>query len=200
MAQLQSSRDRRAFYRQTFEVKSNGKSVYRHTLLINPEDMSVEEPNRATVTQTMGGAYLSLFGQGLHNVTISGKTGFHARRNAEGIMTDGYEEIKNLRKRIYRDFITAAQAHYEMFWYNWEDEEYYKIMPLNMRIQRNTSGGLLYRYDIQFVCLEALGEQKKPSADNLLSNVDALNQGKQLQIASSSVSETLLTFQNGGVS
>src|SRR4051794_27132574 len=135
MAQLQTSRDKRAFYRHTFEIKDNGKSVYRHTLLINPEDMNVEEPHRATVTQTLGGAYLSLFGQGLHNVSISGKTGFHARKNAEGTLTDGYEEIQNLRKRVYRDFINAKSSQYEMFWYNWEDEEYYKVMPISMRIQ-----------------------------------------------------------------
>jgi hypothetical protein len=195
MAQLQSSRDKRAFYRQTFEIKDNGKSVYRHTLLINPEDMNVEEPHRATVTQTMGGAYLSLFGQGLHNVSLSGKTGYHARRNAEGVMTDGYEEIQNLRKRIYRDFINMPSSQYEMFWYNWEDEEYYKIMPMSMRVQRNTSGGLMYRYDIQFTCLEALGAQTKPDPDNLLSNVRALQSSMALSQTASSISEVLEAFK-----
>lgn len=191
MPQLATSAVSRQFYRQTFEIKKNGITSYRHTLLINPDDMSIDEPNRASVTQTLGGAYMALFGQGLHNVTISGKTGFSARQNAEGVVTDGYEEIKALRQRLYRDFINDGSGQFELFWYNWEDEEYYKVMPISMRIQRSTSLGLLYRYDIQLTTLERLGMQEKPDPDNLLTGVDAIGKGKNIADASSAISEAL---------
>lgn len=194
MAQLGLSASKRRFHRQTFEIKNNGRSVYRHTLLINPEEMDIQEPHRATVTPTLGGAYLSLFGQGLHNVTISGKTGFHARRNTEGVMTDGYQEIKNLRKRIYRDFINGTSSQYEMFWYNWEDEEYYKVIPLDMRIQRSVSSPHMYRYTLQLTTLQELGAQTKPSVQNLLSSVNALGAGQSISTATSRISEVLRMF------
>lgn len=191
MPQLLSSRIKRRFNRHTFEIKNNGRTVYRHTLLVNPEDLSIDEPHRANVTQTQGGAYLALFGQGLHSVTISGKTGFHARMNAEGYLTDGYEEIKNLRRHVFRHFINATDEQYEMFWYNWEDEEYYKVIPLNMRIQRSRSEPVLYRYELPLICLEEVGAGKKPDPNNLLSTVDALAYAKHLSYVSSGLSEAI---------
>lgn len=180
MAQSTASAVKRRFYRQTFEILDNKKSKYRHTLLINPEDMTMEEPNRATVTQTLGGAYLSLFGQGLQTVNISGKTGFAVRRSADGIWTDGYQEIKSLRKNLYRYFINSKSSKMEMRWYNWEDEEYYRIVPLSMRIQRNVSTGPMYRYEIQFICIGALGKQKRKRNENMIRTVDALSYSKSI--------------------
>jgi hypothetical protein len=191
MPQLATSAQARQFYRQTFEVKTNGVTKYRHTLLINPSDISIEEPNRATVTQTLGGAYLSLFGQGLHNVTISGTTGYNARMNTEGVITDGYEEIKNLRKQFYRNFITTYDPYAECLWYDWENEEYYKIMPLSFRVQRSASEPNLYRYEIQFTTLQELGAQTKPDPNNLLSSVQALAKGRVLSQSTSALSEAL---------
>jgi hypothetical protein len=214
MAEMPSSALNRAFYRQTFEIKNNRVSKYRHTLLINPEDMSVEEPHRATVTQTLGGAYLALFGQGLQTVTISGKTGFHARIGSDGTLTDGYTEIKRLRNYIYREIIMNPSDKIEMFWYNWEDDEYYQIMPLSLRIQRSTSLGKLYRYELQFICIKILGGDlsaplggssggiggiAKPSADNLLTGVRALEIGQALIGASSGITELTGTAEAGGV-
>lgn len=195
MPQLATSTQKRRFYRQTFEVKNNGVSKYRHTLLVNPSDMSVDEPHRATVTQTLGGAYLSLFGQGLHTVTISGVTGYNARTNTEGVVTDGYQEIQNLRKKFYRDFITTYAPQYEMFWYDWENEEYYKVIPLSFRVQRSVSEPNLYRYEIQFTTLQQLGVQVNPYANNLLSNVQALVKGKNIATSSSTLAEVLSTLQ-----
>jgi hypothetical protein len=184
------SRDARRFYKQTFEIKDRGKSVYRHTMLVNPEEMGIDEPHRASVTQTLGGAYVALFGRGLHTVSLSGITGYHARKNTDGKLTDGYQEMKNFRNKVYRDFIDAKSPKTEMFWYNWEDEEYYKIIPLSLRISRSKSSPILYRYDIQFVTLEQLGNVKKPTTNNKLLNTNIELHGRKAGLVLSSLQET----------
>src|ERR1035437_1247118 len=49
-----------------------------HTLTVNPEDLTVTEPSRVAVQQTMGGAWVDSFGPGLRTINISGVTGWRA--------------------------------------------------------------------------------------------------------------------------
>lgn len=191
MPQLATSAAKRRLYRQTFEIKVGGVSKYKHTLLLNPSDISVEEPNRASVTQTLGGAYVSIFGQGLHNITLSGTTGYNARMSPDGTMTDGYQEFQALRKLIYRNFITNFEPQAELFWYDWENEEYYKVMPMSFRLQRSVQEPNLYRYEIQMTTLQQLGAQTKPDSNNLLSAVKAFVKAIELGNYSSAISEAL---------
>jgi len=151
---LPSTAKLKKFYHQTFEIKKGTTTVARHTLLVNPSDMSVTEPARAQVTQTLGGAFVQDFGQGLPQVTISGITGYKARYNSEGELRDGFEEFRHFRDQIYRKFISENIPDYSAYWYNWEDEEYYQIQPMSFRLQRSKSEPLLYRYEFQFVCLQ----------------------------------------------
>lgn len=144
-------------YHQTFELRTNGQVAYRHTLLVNPEDMSQSEPARVNVMQTLGGAYVDDFGAGLRQVTISGITGFKARVNKEGSYVDGYEEFTNFRRKIYRNFIETNSPGMELYWYNWEDGEFYQVQPMSFRLQRNARQPLLYRYEFQFTCIRKRG-------------------------------------------
>lgn len=163
MPQLSASKKKRAFYKQTFEVRKKGKTQYMHTLLVNPQDMSIEEPARISAQQTLGGAYVTHFGEGLHIITLSGTTGFGARYNATGSLTDGYTELKNLRDKVYRDFVKSKDTSIEMFWYNWEDEQYYKVVPNSFRLSRNQSEPTLYRYEIRMTAVAKVGAGKKPT-------------------------------------
>jgi hypothetical protein len=148
-------------YHQTFEIKEKGKTTMRHTLLVNPEDMSMEEPSRVNVVQTLGGAYVTDFGQGLPTVTISGITGYKARYSVEGNYVDGFEEFMLFRGSVYRNFLEANSADMELHWYNWEDNEHYQIQPTGFRLSRNARQPLLYRYEFRFVCLRKRGSPHK---------------------------------------
>lgn len=199
MPALPSTNKKRAFYHQTFVIKDKDKEVYRHTLLVNPQDMSITEPPRINAQQTLGGAYVSKFGQGLHQITISGTTGYSARHNVEGTLTDGYEEIKNFRDKVYRFYVTAPSSHVEMFWYNWEDEEYYKVVPTSFRISRNVAEPTLYRYELSMVALEAVGAGKKPSSTpNLLNKLSMPSIALAVAGALSGISEALYMIKKGG--
>lgn len=200
MPQLTASKNKRAFYKQTFEVRLKGKTRYMHTLLVNPQEMSVEEPARANVQQTMGGAYVSNFGQGLHNISLSGTTGYGARYNADGALTDGYTEIQNFRKKVYRDFIRTKETQMEMFWYNWEDGEYYKVFPTSFRLMRNQSEPTLYRYEIRMTALAPVGAGKKPKLNqNALDRLNLERLSNGTATALSAASEALSKMRGGSL-
>ncbi len=156
-------------YHMTFERRIKGVTEKRHTLLINPEDFSQNEPARANVTQTLGGAYVDDFGQGLLQITIAGTTGYKARYSTEGLYVDGYEEFSLFRKNVYRDFVTANDPAMTLHWFNWEDNEHYQIQPVNFRLQRNARQPLLYRYEFQFICIRNHGSIHK-IFDNLMND------------------------------
>lgn len=199
MPALPETSEKRLFYHQTFVMKDKDVEIYRHTLLVNPQDMSVAEPARINPQQTLGGAYVAKFGQGLHQITLGGITGYNARRNAEGIMTDGYEEIKNFRDKVYRYFLTNESSQVEMFWYNWEDEEYYKVVPTSFRIMRNVSQPLLYRYELAMTAIEKIGVNKKPTrASNMGDRLSFAEAVVTMSSSISSIGEAMHSISKGG--
>lgn len=198
MAQLSASERNRRFYRYTFELRNNGKSVYTHTLLLNPSDMSFDEPPRINAVQTLGGAYITNFGRGLAQVTISGVTGFNARMNTAGVVMDGYTEWKALRDQVYRYYVNTMSSQVEMYWYNWEDDEYYKVVPLSFRLMRNKAEAKLYRYELRFICTKRLNSAEYKTANAKEANMKASLQTafNKLDPASpgSALTEIMLSF------
>jgi hypothetical protein len=162
----------KTFYRYTFDIRKEGKgSIMLHTLIINPEDMSQDEPARNGVTQTLGGAYTTDFGSGLPTVSISGTTGYKTRMGAEGVARDGYEEFVKFRQDVYRGFISNPDPTLSLYWYNWEDAEFYEIQPQNFRLQRSKSAALMYRYEMRYTCIRKLDTTRQAvAADYLMTN------------------------------
>lgn len=182
----------RQYYRQTFDMHKGSKSIYRHTLIVNPDDLNQEEPARVQITPTLGGAYVTDFGSGLPTVTITGTTGYSRRTTAEGADTDGREAFLTFRQKIYRHFVATQDPKLSLYWYNWEDDEYYEIQPQSFRLQRNKSEPLLYRYEFRFTCLRRLLKNKpKPKADQVLAKPSTLRMNKHLGSATSAISEML---------
>lgn len=190
---------RKKFYRHTFDMKYAGSSVMLHTLLLNPDDMAQDEPARANVTETLGGAFVTDFGKGIPTVTISGTTGYRQRKTAEGRTFDGFEEFIHFRTRVYRGFIEDNDPKLSLYWYNWEDDEYYEIQPTNFRLQRNKSEPLLYRYEFKFTCLNRLKSRNQPITDYLLNSPPTRELAMEIGTAVSNISEVLniLTGRSG---
>lgn len=184
---------KKQLYRHTFDLRRDDTgSVMIHTLLINPSDMSMEEPSRSTVTQTIGGAYVTDFGRGLPTVTLSGTTGYKRRASAEGGELDGFEEFMKFRQHIYRSFIQANDPNLSLNWYNWEDDEYYEIQPTHFRLQRSKSEPLLYRYELRFTCLRVLRNGRPIKEDFLQKYPQTIAIQQTMDSAISAVSEFIL--------
>lgn len=196
-----STKEQKSFYRFTFDMRYDGiGSVMLHTLLVNPEDFSQEEPARNTITQTLGGAFVTDFGSGLPVVTMSGTTGYKARTTAEGLLVDGYEEFVNFRDKVYRNFIQATDPSLSLYWYNWEDNEYYEIQPQSFRLQRSKSQSLLYRYEIRFTCIRKLTKSRADiTKDYLLANPNTRQMALALSSSISTISEVLTKLTGKGL-
>lgn len=179
------------FYHQTFEIRWGIYSIGFHTLLVNPEDLQIEEPSRSAVTQTLGGAFVTDFGQGLPNVTISGTTGYKTKRNTEGVLLDGYEEFEKFRREIYRQFVERNDPTLYAYWYNWEDNEYYRIQPSSFRMMRNKNEPLLYRYEFRFTCLERIQQGHRKPKDFVNGSPNPLAYQLTLQNSQSRANEAM---------
>jgi hypothetical protein len=186
-------------YRYTFDMRLAGiGSVMLHTLIINPEDMNQDEPARNGVTQTLGGAYVTDFGSGLPTVEISGTTGYGKRISAEGLEVDGYEEFVNFRNKVYRSFISDPDPNLSLYWYNWEDNEYYEIIPQTFRLQRSKGAALLYRYNMRFTGIRRLTETRgEMRRDYLLDNPASREATLAIESAISNVGELIGLLNTG---
>ncbi len=133
-----------------FEFKGE---TYRFVL--NPEQLTQEEPNRATVVQTKGGAWVDDFGGGLVTIAFKGTTGF---KNRSGIGTDGFEKFKKLRDMIRRYYFkqvpgTEVRQKDELKFHNHTDGESWIVVPKTFSLMRSVARPLLYLYDIQLIAI-----------------------------------------------
>lgn len=154
-----------------FTVKRNGAIVKTHTLLLNPEDMSQDEPARTDVFKTLGGAYAEEWGRDIMTYSIRGTTGYRIQRNAQGRNQSGAEAFKALRDDIYRYYlepngvpkqVSTDKSIYTLEFNNFDDGEHYVVVPQRFSLKRSKNQPLLYAYDFTFYCLYPIG--KKPTA------------------------------------
>lgn len=137
-----------------FELVFKGKS-YHFTL--NPEEYNQVEPNRITVTQTLGGAFIDAFGAGLLEISFKGTTGF---KNRTGQPDDGFNKFKELAsliRSVYSSATQGAQVTELLKFYNYTDEEYWDTYPERFALLRSKSKPLLYGYDVRLIGLKKLG-------------------------------------------
>lgn len=176
-------------YHHTFELKIKGKTKVRHTLLLNPQSFTQNEQARVNITQTLGGSYVMDCGAGLPTVTISGTTGFKLRYNDDGEQRDGYSEFMHFRNEVYRKFIQTNNIDYTLFWYNWQDKEYWQIQPTAFRLQRSATESLLYRYELNFTCLAEAKVRVSSKSNKSVRVLDVKKTSKRILVAVSSASE-----------
>jgi hypothetical protein len=184
--------------RQTFEIRNSANQVLKsHTLLVNPQDMSIDEPSLSSVTETLGGAYVTDFGQGTIPVSISGVTGYRARSTDDGKIRNGHEEFLHFRNEVYRKFIAENRPDMHLVWFNWEDNEYYVIQPSRFRLQRSKNEPLLYRYEFRFTCIAKASDKGvivKPASEDTIDNVDTFKMSVDLQSGIADTSEARQYF------
>lgn len=134
------------------EFVFNGKS---YKFALNPEEYSQTEPNRITVTQTKGGAWIDEFGAGLPMITFKGTTGF---KNGTRSGTAGYNKFNELRTKM-RDIFDRVMPGQtipdskEVYFYNYTDGDYWVVVPRTFELLRTVARPLMYTYNIELICL-----------------------------------------------
>ena len=142
------------------EFEFDGKS---YSFALNPEEYSQTEPNKATVTQTMGGAFVDQFGAGLVEITLRGTTGF---KNGTNDPNNGFEKFKELRDLIRASY-QNTDASKEVKFYNYTDEEYWNVFVERFSLSRSRSRALLYQYDIKLTALRKLSDTTEGSTSSI---------------------------------
>lgn len=134
---------------------------------INPEEYSMDEPNRVTVTQTKGGAFIDDFGGGVKTISFKGTTGF---KGTSKDPTRGYKEFIALRNMIRKYYTkgfagTVLKEKDEMLFYNYTDKEYWVVSPKTFGLKRSIARPLLYLYEIELICIRPAGSAIPSSMD-----------------------------------
>ena len=134
------------------ELEYKGES---YTFTLNPEEYSLDEPSRSTVTQTKGGAWVDDFGPGLKVITISGTTGFN-----KGQGESKFKKLRDLVRKYMSDRTPGRAVENEMIFHNYTDGESWVVHvdPTGFRTLRSKNQPLLYRYEIRFIVLRSAGE------------------------------------------
>lgn len=143
---------------------------WQHDMVVRPEEIAYTHPTRATVIQTLGGAFVDDFGEGITDIVINGHTGWrHApdTANALGNSPDGLERIYNLRYNLFQVYhaqrMTAAQNgkspdEVNLYFFDHLHDAFYRVYPQSLQVRKHKSRPLLYQYQLRLVGLEKVVE------------------------------------------
>lgn len=156
--------------------------VWGHWFFPKPEDLTYSQPVRATPIQTLGGAYVDDFGEGIREITCYGRSSYkHGPLDAllgldekqkkrpckEGKLRaeclQGEIWIKNLKDGLIRNFHRDREQNarqgldpdlYQMFFVDVMNFELWRVFPLSFVLRRNKQSPLLIQYQMRFIGLE----------------------------------------------
>ena len=120
---------------------------------VNPEDYTQTIPNRVTVTQTKGGAWLDAWGAGIVEFTIKGTTG--VKGTSTNIDT-GYQRWRTLRTlfaEVFQAITDGEEVKDLISLYNYTDNEYWYCFPSQSGIElyRSKSRPHMYQYTLHLL-------------------------------------------------
>lgn len=133
------------------------------TLPIRPEDLTRNEPTRATVHQTLGRGtqgWVDNFGEGLPSVTISGHTGWGYK---PGIGKDGFESFEALNDLVQHRYPAEKQAainagldpaRVKLLFVDLLDNFAWSVVPTQFVLRRSKSRALFYQYNISLQAVD----------------------------------------------
>lgn len=155
-------------------VLNEGRPVWGHWFFPKPDDLTYTAPTRATVLQTLGGAYVDDFGEGVREITCNGRSSYkHGPLDLLGLgdlfgeisgnLGQGELFIKNLKDWVIRDFHRKREENaragkdpdlYAMFFVDVLNWELWQVFPLHFMLRRHKQSPLLIQYSMRFVGLQ----------------------------------------------
>lgn len=136
---------------------SNGNDLTSVPLVIRPGDLTRVQPSRASVQQTLGGAWLDNFGPGVNQLNISGHTGWRG-----SMAEDGMAVFKKLNNTVFtawhekrRLAIEAGRdpEQVQLIFADLLDDFVYVVAPMAFTLRRNKQSPLLMQYQISMLVL-----------------------------------------------
>lgn len=137
---------------------ANGRAPVWVPLVVRPEDLTRNEPSRATLHQTLGRdvtGWVDNFGPGLPSISIAGHTGWRA---ALGQAEDGAGQFEKLHSAVFDEYHRGKQRAIDigidpglvkLLFVDELDRFAYEVMPVSFTLRRSKSRPLLMQYNIQ---------------------------------------------------
>lgn len=138
-----------------------GNALWGFVFTLRPEEVTYTHPTRSTVIQTLGGAWVDDFGEGLTDIVISGTTGWR-RQSGMG----GEESFRQLRTGVFETYhkrrMEAAEAgqdpdNVQMIWVDTLHLCTYRVYPITLQTRKHKTRPLLFQYQLRMTGLERLG-------------------------------------------
>lgn len=124
---------------------------------IRPEELTIQEPSRLTVQQTIGGAWADSFDEGVTTITLAGHCGWRG-----GILVSGEDLFMTLRDtcfggwhRARADAVAQGQDPDTIRLYFTDNLDSISsiVAPRSFTLRRSKTSPLLIRYSIQLLVL-----------------------------------------------
>lgn len=150
----------------TFVFQNSVGLLNSLTLVVNPEEFEQIESSTTNVVLTAGDVFSDSFGPGLVNIRMSGT--FGQRPIINGAQGSGQLELFKLRNlfRQYLDELNpittpspSKNIGAKLMFFNYKDNEFWQIEPVGnyLTLKRSKSSPFLYRYDLNFVATNRIG-------------------------------------------
>lgn len=135
-----------------------------YSFSVNPEDYTQSEPNKATVTQTKGGAWIDAWGEGIKEITIKGTTGWRGHGSDQDLGFRRWKELRDLIQSVYDD-VQDGQKVELMEFCNYTDAEFFYVYPAQGGIElfRNKARPYIYQYTLH---LWAVRRRDQPEVEH----------------------------------
>jgi hypothetical protein len=183
--------DQRASMRPiSFVLDTPSATSQTVTLPVRPEDLTRNEPQRATVNQTLGRGvqgWVDHFGEGLPSVTIVGHTGW---RYNQGSKMDGFQSFEALNNLLVHQYPAAKQkaidsgldpAGVKLLFVDILDDFAWSVVPVpGFVLRRSKSRPLLFQYNITLQAIDTNIDKQSvftPIQANVTAGLQALNAG-----------------------
>lgn len=124
---------------------------------LRPEELTVSEPSRLTVQQTIGGAWADSFGVGVSTITLAGHNGWRG-----GLLSSGEDLFQQLQATCFTGWHQAradaiAQGQdpdtVQLFFTDSLDDIAVIVAPESFTLRRSKTSPLLMRYSIKLLVL-----------------------------------------------
>lgn len=137
---------------------------------LNPQDYSIATPSRVNVIQTKGGVFADNFGTGVTVISIKGITKNNFVRTSDGnVRNKALDTFKELRDKIVLGYfsgqVPGLPPNKTMEFWNFTDEDYYEVIPMQFTLTRSSSKPLFYNYDINLVVVRKLTDPEPTPTD-----------------------------------
>ena len=149
-------------------------------MIIRPEELTRTDVTRATVQQTLGGAWADDFGPGLATINISGHTGW---RGGQFSTSDGMDQFAKLKNQVFAEWHgrrnTAVRAGINpakvgLVFVDALDSTIDLVIPMNFTLRRSKSRPLLMQFAISMIATKGKIYTTSSSSSGIASALTSL--------------------------